>query len=128
MIRRPPRSTHTDTLFPDPTLFRSTLRTYLARHAGVYRRPRRAHARRVVAGRTRAGIHPRPGRQVGTRAAARRHPGGAGRSRGSEEHTPEPQSLMRISFAFFFLKKTKTTNKNPPTPQNYNRTPDSIKI
>src|SRR3546814_3159008 len=69
MIRRPPRSTRTDTLFPYTTLFRSpSLRPY-----GSGRRRRTARA------------EPRVNR--------------------SEEHTSELQSLMRISYAVFCLKK-----------------------
>src|SRR3546814_16598119 len=83
MIRRPPRSTRTDTLFPYTTLFRS-------RHD----RPDRA----------------RRGRRRRSRAGRRRE--AAGRARGarrqrSEEHTSELQSLMRISYAVFCLKKKK---------------------
>src|SRR3546814_4917047 len=71
MIRRPPRSTRTDTLFPYTTLFRSA-----PGHAGP-------------------GHHPR-------------HPQAAPEHR-SEEHTSELQSLMRISYAVFCLKKKKKT-------------------
>src|SRR3546814_8411546 len=86
MIRRPPRSTRTDTLFPYTTLFRS-----------------RAAAPRGACGGTRpaaASLHPaRP---------ARGKPGIGDPpmcvSR-SEEHTSELQSLMRISYAVFCLKK-----------------------
>src|SRR3546814_9130844 len=88
MIRRPPRSTRTDTLFPYTTLFRSADR---GARAGRSRRP-----------------PPQP-----TQAAADAeypHPR-------SEEHTSELQSLMRISYAVFCLKKKKkqttlTTNTN----------------
>src|SRR3546814_12986596 len=79
MIRRPPRSTRTDTLFPYTTLFRSSLN------------PDRAHARIQLFSRTR---HP----------SRTRAPPGGGRS---EEHTSELQSLMRISYAVFCLKKKK---------------------
>src|SRR3546814_959852 len=96
MIRRPPRSTRTDTLFPYTTLFRSSRRS------------------------------PPP---FGTRAVGPVHPGSAALQRGalhdlrvvvaaddvfpeidarrSEEHTSELQSLMRISYAVFCLKKKK---------------------
>src|SRR3546814_3811658 len=76
MIRRPPRSTRTDALFPYTTLFRS---------AGATRSDRPAWPRPwwLDAGRRRN----RPGR--------------------SEEHTSELQSLMRISYAVFCLKKKK---------------------
>src|SRR3546814_9976359 len=93
MIRRPPRSTRTDTLFPYTTLFRSD-------------------AARLVRGTERC-------EQIGLRAVFVHHPARRhamareisldeldereiGRS---EEHTPELQSLMRISYAVFCLKK-----------------------
>src|SRR3546814_5600865 len=81
MIRRPPRSTRTDTLFPYTTLFRSDVAD---RRAGVGGRPRAAMER---------------GRAGGD---AQERDRGAGRS---EEHTSELQSLMRISYAVFCLKK-----------------------
>src|SRR3546814_2165510 len=80
MIRRPPRSTRTDTLFPYTTLFRSR-----CRHGAPYL-DRQRGGPGLAAGR--AGERPcRPGR--------------------SEEHTSELQSLMRISYAVFCLKKKK---------------------
>src|SRR3546814_8824706 len=89
MILRPPRSTRTDTLFPYTTLFRSL------------QSPRRAHP----VGRRGAGDAGRRGHPAGLpdRAAqgGQRH---AARDR-SEEHTSELQSLMRISYAVFCLKK-----------------------
>src|SRR3546814_4642580 len=97
MIRRPPRSTRTDTLFPYTTLFRSGPRHERAR---TPERGRRDPADRV--GRRRG----RP--DAATRGRAARHaaiPQGAR----SEEHTSELQSLMRISYAVFCLKKK---NKN----------------
>src|SRR3546814_3839780 len=87
MIRRPPRSTRTDTLFPYTTLFRSP---------GRCSRLRRWKARPV--GRRRPAIRLpnwKPPSKPST-AAAR-----------SEEHTSELQSLMRISYAVFCLKKKK---------------------
>src|SRR3546814_5505551 len=83
MIRRPPRSTRTDTLFPYTTLFRSSWR--------AARRARRDWSKSDI----RRGLSP-PAPSA-RRAAARR-----GRS---EEHTSELQSLMRISYAVFCLKK-----------------------
>src|SRR3546814_15182831 len=80
MIRRPPRSTRTDTLFPYTTLFRSN-------EVASTRSPIRHRWRR----------HPVP-----------RLPH-AGARRRSEEHTSELQSLMRISYAVFCLKKKKQT-------------------
>src|SRR3546814_8227127 len=118
MIRRPPRSTRTDTLFPYTTLFRS--------RAGP------GNAGLDVRGGTGPRLHPRPVRTArGDRAgggrirgaaadrrATGRHGAGAGRDGKarpfdaggagggrSEEHTSELQSLMRISYAVFCLKK-----------------------
>src|SRR3546814_9572006 len=170
MIRRPPRSTRTDTLFPYTTLFRSDQggrpgeagRTWLwagcgrggderrcrralaARCRRAAPRPRRPHLRPLVeAGAFRRLLHPvgRPDardreplfreldqrtlrRPARTRVAASpaggalgaragRQPGrrarrGHGRDPRSEEHTSELQSLMRISYAVFCLKKKKT--------------------
>src|SRR3546814_3116059 len=108
MTRRPPRSTRTDTLFPYSTLFRSACdhpgADGLSRHGrfrhGLSRRrgPVRAGPGTGAGGRAR-----RPGRRA-------RCPGGdrAGDDR-SEEHTSELQSLMRISYAVFCLKKKNYT-------------------
>src|SRR3546814_8924161 len=98
-IRRPPRSTRTDTLFPYTTLFRS--RSDRGRSGGaVARRSRRCR------GRTGVRRGPEPRRRGGARRGA---VGGDDRRRGarSEEHTSELQSLMRISYAVFCLKKKK---------------------
>src|SRR3546814_4459862 len=103
MIRRPPRSTRTATLFPYTTLFRS----------------RRAVRHAISGGdrADRAGLQRLPARPAATRRGGhRRHvrdAGGAadpGRAPRSEEHTSELQSLMRISYAVFCLKKKKTQN------------------
>src|SRR3546814_5149627 len=108
MIRRPPRSTRTDTLFPYTTLFRSVQRRNHRAKVGIG----------VDAGAHGAGgglqVHEGDlvweGRRRGLRHSARAfafvNPG-ADRS---EEHTSELQSLMRISYAVFCLKK-KTTNE-----------------
>src|SRR3546814_1287172 len=89
MILRPPRSTRTDTLFPYTTLFRSS-----PRQAG--KTPRRR-------GSARPWCRPLPC------PAVRPHPGPHSRS---EEHTSELQSLMRISYAVFCLKKKNKTNND----------------
>src|SRR3546814_6873897 len=91
MIRRPPRSTRTDTLFPDTTLFRSG-----AMVVGLV-----LCAVAVAVLRTDAGPF---WRQCATAM------GFAGQIlvARSEEHTSELQSLMRISYAVFCLKKKKT--------------------
>src|SRR3546814_2571656 len=92
MIRRPPRSTRTDTLFPYTTLFRSALTGELHQICG-----RAVHVAHVA-----------DHLQLGVPAAARldhldeRAGGGDVRS---EEHTSGLQSLMRISYAVFCLKK-----------------------
>src|SRR3546814_4254859 len=115
MIRAPPQSNLTDTLFPYPPLFRS-------------RRPRRT---RVPSTRTCPG--PRTCRDPPRSASGHRRrvdgdevdllahtavgaapvlgdvaPGGSGSEARSEEHTSELQSLMRISYAVFCLKNNKT--------------------
>src|SRR3546814_10028583 len=98
MIRRPPRSTRTDTLFPYTTLFRSitTLKVGDVVQSFVLSIPRR----RKVIDRGSAGIDFSE-RSVRPRNALRHR---------SEEHTSELQSLMRISYAVFCLKKKKTRN------------------
>src|SRR3546814_8600977 len=86
MLRRPPRSTRTDTLFPDRTLFRSSR----GRIADQRRdRPPPQHSAQV------------PRTDI-ARPEKGRNPGESARS---EEHTSELQSLMRISYAVFCLKK-----------------------
>src|SRR3546814_3356151 len=90
MIRRPPRSTRTDTLFPYTTLFRSP--------------EREDHPHVVVA---RVGVQMR---DLRAGQGQPQHPrGDLGRS---EEHTSELQSLMRISYAVFCLKKKKNIIDN----------------
>src|SRR3546814_6747175 len=101
MIRRPPRSTRTDTLFPYTTLFRSGQR---AAHED---RPARGGNRRSRAGLSRVAEYGR-GRAVADREIAPRR--AHGRTDRSEEHTSELQSLMRISYAVFCLKKKKHNN------------------
>src|SRR3546814_4609403 len=114
MIRRPPRSTRTDTLFPYTTLFRS-----LANFADRFW-PMWLAAFQLVA--------------VASHGASAYNPGilpvaywwivgkisypmiailVIGTLRRSEEHTSELQSLMRISYAVFCLKKKKTTTISP---------------
>src|SRR3546814_6905831 len=102
MIRRPPRSTRTDTLFPYTTLFRSNLERDGQKIAifevrrGVQRaRRQRMDPRRQLAHRRRADDMRRVDHDIAV-----------GRS---EEHTSELQSLMRISYAVFCLKKKNTT-------------------
>src|SRR3546814_8639655 len=95
MIRRPPRSTRTDTLFPYTTLFRSRLRrVHTARHGRAWHdHPRFPLFFLRLEGQKTRGWSP-----FGDHDDKRR----------SEEHTSELQSLMRISYAVFCLKKKKT--------------------
>src|SRR3546814_6542567 len=99
MIRRPPRSTRTDTLFPYTTLFRS--------HRPGERPARPARARPAAeredeAGRLPALLQHRRPPEPG-RGDLRQGP--RGRRGRSEEHMSELQSLMRSSYAVFCLKK-----------------------
>src|SRR3546814_4603670 len=89
MIRRPPRSTRTDTLFPYTTLFRSEIAAAPDPHRTIDMRAERLAAFVAIEQR---------------RKDLER----------SEEHTSELQSLMRISYAVFCLKKKTRTN----TPNN----------
>src|SRR3546814_5412952 len=108
MIRRPPRSTRTDTLFPYTTLFRSSKRL-----------PKATQPARIAENQGDAGpphaLHPHAQRRCracqGDRLSGLVE-GGAGRS---EEHTSELQSLMRISYAVYCLKKKKITNNTHTT-------------
>src|SRR3546814_1282863 len=92
MIRRPPRSTRTDTLFPYTTLFRSR-----QRDGSEQQQDREQKAHRCLL-RRRAIAPPGPRPRGWCRTSPR-----------SEEHTSELQSLMRISYAVFCLKKKKNT-------------------
>src|SRR3546814_3375960 len=96
MIRRPPRSKRTDTLFPYTTLFRSLA---LIQHAQLAIGVGDRRGRRNDLGEPRA-----------CRGIALLLPLGAVRAQRtrSEEHTSELQSLMRISYAVFCLKKKKS--------------------
>src|SRR3546814_8162689 len=119
MIRRQPRSTRTHTLFPYTTLFRSDAQGVRAGTVPA-RRPG-AHARRGVelhADPAHAAHEPRrpdPALHARTRSRGRCDPHRAARR--SEEHTSELQSLMRISYAVFCLKKT---TKEDTTKQSTN--------
>src|SRR3546814_6081976 len=99
MIRRPPRSTRTDTLFPYTTLFRSA---QAFRGRPLLRRPGRDHG--AGGGRQDDG----EGCCAGDQALQDRCGEAVSVVRlRSEEHTSELQSLMRISYAVFCLKKKK---------------------
>src|SRR3546814_1197778 len=118
MRRRPPRSTRTDTLFPYTTLFRSLPTATLWRANSLYAMVfaigvlfvirlaltqssgTEAFRRRILV----LGAGPRAARLAALADAPR-----------SEEHTSEPQSLMRISYAVFILEKKKIKNQHPKT-------------
>src|SRR3546814_1367500 len=103
MIRRPPRSTRTDTLFPYTTLFRSPLPARKGRRPMYYHLNRRRLLGWLGLG---------PAIVVGAPAAVGQTVRAPVRVLfRSEEHTSELQSLMRISYAVFCLKKKKK-NKN----------------
>src|SRR3546814_3978495 len=117
MIRLTPRSTRTDTLFPYTTLFRSEslsppeLDPRRMGHCGQCAGDGVRQYGRHVGNRRR--FHARP-RDRRARLVRRMADQCAGRRR-SEEHTSELQSLMRISYAVFCLKKKKQTNKDKTT-------------
>src|SRR3546814_7837870 len=106
MIRRPPRSTRTDTLFPYTTLFRSRLSQLYDGQADDPQAARGLDEGRpdeVEGVPRRIPVLWRPTDPDGPR----RDDEGSDAER-SEEHTSELQSLMRISYAVFCLKKKKT--------------------
>src|SRR3546814_3588437 len=110
-IRRPPRSTRTDTLCPYTTLFRSCPVLPLLRSqeieqiggVGLKQPARRAMTRIDI--------------EIGGKSQDRDSP----RARRSEEHTSELQSLMRISYAVFCVKR-----KKPTVHRNYGDDPPSL--
>src|SRR3546814_5862490 len=87
MIRRPPRSTRTDTLFPYTTLFRSPTCPTFPVQVSLFQ----------------------PGREGCPSPSSQVRRGREGGKPRSEEHTSELQSLMRISYAVFCLKKKNNT-------------------
>src|SRR3546814_8664775 len=120
MVRRPPRSTRTDTRFPYTTLFRS------GAVGGDLGGEARGVQRDVERGHQRAGMAVAPQQHAGSRALAADDTEPVGRQPvhaalpdllavfRSEEHTSELQSLMRISYAVFCLKKKKSRIQTPP--------------
>src|SRR3546814_8429710 len=103
MIRRPPRSTRTDTLFPYTTLFRSVVTEFGA--AELKGQSLAERARRLV-----TIAHPDFREELDRTAHEI-----AKRGFRSEEHTSELQSLMRISYAVFCLQKKKKKKQIPLT-------------
>src|SRR3546814_5781712 len=125
MIRRPPRSTRTDTLFPYTTLFRShdadrerategrgamiRLAAALTASASLLvNQPALAQDHSRHQGMSMPGMQmPTPQKPAAKKAVAKKPR--------SEEHTSELQSLMRISYAVFCLKKKNNTNTHEPS-------------
>src|SRR3546814_2274031 len=109
MIRRPPRSTRTDTLLPYTTLFRSKAGTDPADRRSRFSTPfvecagtraRRTRQSDRLGASSPGACQPLPTSERGDGKWK-------GRRTRSEEHTSELQSLMRISYAVFCLKKKK---------------------
>src|SRR3546814_3416296 len=145
MIRRPPRSTRTDTLFPDTTLFRSQVDGRVSPAARPVRHRDEnlitdgvvtmhadsevvrsgcthgvVHLDLILASLAGVEIHVSSHQPLGVGRVEVVHPDPVvqwvvegipvvGRGERSEEHTSEVQSLMRISYAVFCLKKKQTT-------------------
>src|SRR3546814_1889928 len=118
MIRRPPRSTRTDTLFPYTTLFRS--------HTGVIPTHRNGQSAAehdmknedgnllIFSGNANRPLALAVCRELGVRPR-------------SEEHTSELQSLMRISYAVFCLKKKKKRSSHNRMTNKVQKTNKSAK-
>src|SRR3546814_7976693 len=116
MLRRPPRSTSNDTLFPYTTLVRSPL-------CGSPHRPSRAcehsaSSASAICWRSRARL---------SRCASGQRSTAASTMRRSEEHTSELQSLMRISYAVSCLKKKKITRTHHTTPPHHQRSASLVR-
>src|SRR3546814_5172358 len=101
MIRRPPRSTRTDTLFPYTTLFRSARPAGSAKFRGMFALPAFISALRGPLSSAAMSPNHKDPEMIDLPAPSDR----------SEEHTSELQSLMRISYAVFCLKKKKQKYK-----------------
>src|SRR3546814_7174992 len=115
MIRRPPGSTRTYTLFPDTTLFRSSASRVLIR---AERQAGGEEAQNAAVGKMKTAIsEAQPGatfertEMVGPKVSGELAEAGVLSVVRSEEHTSELQSLMRNSYAVFCLNK----NNNEPT-------------
>src|SRR3546814_9332172 len=115
MIRRPPRPTRPDTLFPYTTLFRSMLATRASElaieDAGLLDDPLLKNGQTGVAFGSSSGSPPALSELAKILITNNR----------SEEHTSELQSLMRISYAVFCLKKKKRTEYTQTTTRHYSK-------
>src|SRR3546814_8551235 len=114
MIRRPPRSTRTDTLFPYTTLFRSDAQLVQRALGGQVRLLDDPDDLELLGCRIPHSSSPPSAIMLFlsrrfSKVRSATHSFRARASRRSEEHTSELQSLMRISYAVFCLKKKKTT-------------------
>src|SRR3546814_1502565 len=114
MIRRPPRSKRTDTLCPYTTLFRSPRRAISSHRGGkkvrfVSRRPNfQRYSESVPTGHSQLQNDRRKSSDIAMKLKISTIAAGCKSGiRRSEEHTSELQSLMRISYAVFCLKKKK---------------------
>src|SRR3546814_1404422 len=117
MIRRPPRSTRTDTLFPYTTLFRSAwlMKAIEATKSPITSVP--------VAPERLARVRALGSKPIKAEPLDRARPRSISKVwRRSEEHTSELQSLMRISYAVFCLKKKKRKSDNQSTWKTHNIT------
>src|SRR3546814_1293424 len=103
MLRRPPRSTRTDTLFPYTTLFRSYQ---------VFKRQLNILITHAKDAKKLYEVTVESNGGNGSLAFAMPYMVRSAFADRSEEHTSELQSLMRISYAVFCLKKKKTKHKN----------------
>src|SRR3546814_3742204 len=118
MIRRPPRSTRTDTLFPYTTLFRSSFKpsanlAACSASSGALVGGSAATALRAKTVATSPMLSRRKVREcIDTSMDGGGGTAGAAATSRSEEHTSELQSLMRISYAVFCLKKKKKQKTN----------------
>src|SRR3546814_3645620 len=120
MIRRPPRSTRTDTLFPYTTLFRSNLAAQVERvvanHVGFLigcgGLCRSRSRTRACRGSESSSYSVNVEYSKEAKAGVEQGPASFHRRCRSEEHTSELQSLMRNSYAVFCLKKKRTNNNN----------------
>src|SRR3546814_4918790 len=114
MIRRPPRSTRTDTRFPYTTLFRSGAGGFLPRMAV-------SAATRLTADTPRGAAPDLAAAITAWQAWLREEKRASPHTCRSEEHTSELQSLMRTSYAVFCLQKT--THTLPTQPASLRRSP-----